>query len=129
MSGFKSVFAKVPKHSRFHYEARYSKEEKGLENRKKTITLEKGSFYKHSKTLSKFREPSIAHYEHNTSSRKNAKYMVTILMMACIFIFFNIGSQFRMLGFVININAFAGIVSLFLLLILLVVFLRLNNKA
>ena len=63
----------MPKHSTFHYEARYSKEEKGLENRKKTLKLEKGSFYKHSKTLSKFREPSIAHYNHNTNSRKNAK--------------------------------------------------------
>lgn len=129
MSGFKSVFAKVPKHSRFHYEARYAKEEKGLEHRKKILKIEKGSFYKHSKTLSKFRDPSIAHYNHNTNARKNAKYMVSILMMACVFVFFNIGSKFNIAGFILSINAVAGIVSLFLLLILLVVFLRLNNKA
>lgn len=129
MAGFKSIFSKVPQHSKFHYESRYAKEEKGLENRKKKITLERGSFYKHSKTLSKFRDPSIAHYQHNTKSRKNAKYMITILMMACVFVFFNIGSQFRLLGFVMNINAVSGIFALVLLLILLVVFLRLNNKA
>lgn len=129
MAGFKSIFSRVPQHSKFHYESRYTKEEKGLENRKRKIRLERGSFYKHSKTLSKFREPSIAHYKHNTKSRKNAKYLMTILMMACIFVFFNMGSQFRFLGFVMNINAVAGIFALLLLLILLVVFLRLNNKA
>ena len=35
----------MPKHSRFNYESRYSKEEKGLENRKKSITLEKGASF------------------------------------------------------------------------------------
>lgn len=129
MAGFKSIFSKVPQHSKFHYEARYSKEEKGLENRKKKITFERGSFFKHSKTLSKFREPSIAHYKHNTISRKNTKYIVTVLMMACVFVFFNIGSKFRMLGLTISINAATGFFALLLLLILLVVFLRINNKA
>ena len=55
MAGFKSVFSRVPKHSKFHYESRYGKEEKGLENRKKSIKLEKGAFFKHSKTFSKFK--------------------------------------------------------------------------
>lgn len=129
MAGFKSIFSKVPTHSKFHYESRYSKEEKGIDNRRKKITLERGSFYKHSKTLSKFRDPSIAHYKHNTQSRKNSKYLLTILMMACVFVFFNIGSQFKFFGFVMSINPVTGIFALVLLLILLVVFLRLNNKA
>lgn len=129
MAGFKSIFSKVPQHSKFHYESRYAKEEKGLENRKKQIKLERGSFFKHAKTFSKFREPSIAHYKHNTVSRKNTKYITTVLMMACVFVFFNIGSKFKILGFIININAAAGFFALILLLILLVVFLRINNKA
>lgn len=129
MAGFKSIFSKIPTHSKFHYESRYAKEEKGLENRKKKITLERGSFYKHSKTLSKFRDPSITHYQHNTKSRKNAKYVISLLMMACVFVFFNIGNKFAFFGRVVNINPVSGIFAMVLLLILLVVFLRLNNKA
>lgn len=129
MAGFKSIFSRVPKHNKFHYESRYGKEEKGLEARKKKIKLEKGAFFKHSKTLSKFREPSITHYNHNTVSRKRSKYIVLLLMMACVFVFFNIGSKFKFLGFVMNINIIAGIFALLLLLVLLIVFLRLNNKA
>ena len=129
MAAFKSIFSRIPKHSKFHYETRYAKEEKGLENRKSKLILEKGAFFKHSKTLSKFRNPSISHYNHNTKSRKRSKYVILLLMMACVYVFYHIGSKIKILGFVLNINAIAGIFALLLLLVLLIIFLRLNNKS
>lgn len=129
MSGLKSGFSRVPKHSRFNYESRYGKEEKGLENRKKSITLEKGAFYKNSKTFSKLREPSITHYKHNTKARKKALYLSSISMMTCVFLFFNIGSKYVILGRAFTISPAAGIFALLFLLILLIFFIRLNNKS
>lgn len=117
MSLFKSAFSRVPKHSKFHYQPRYVKEKKGLEKRKREIKLEKGSFFKHSKTLSKFREPSISHYKHNSKSRKNAKYIVSIAMMGCIIGYYNFSDRY------------AGMIALAGLFILLIVFIRLNNKS
>ena len=116
MSILKSAFSRVPKHSKFNYEARYAKEEKGLDNRKNKLKLEKGAFFKHSKTFSKFRDPSITHYKHNTTSRKRAKYILSLAMMACIYVFYMKGG-------------YAGIFSILLFLILLIVFIRLNNKS
>jgi uncharacterized membrane protein len=116
MSILSSKFSRVPKHSVFNYEARYAKEEKGLENRKTKIQLEKGSFYKNSKTLSKFRNPSIAHYEHNTTGRKIAKYALTLAMMTSIYVFYVKGGL-------------AGLFALGFLLLFLIIFIRLNNKA
>ena len=128
MSGFKTGFSRVPKHSRFNYESRYAKEEKGIENRRKSITLEKGAFYKNSKTLSKFRDPSISHYKQNTRSRKRSLYLSSLAMMTCVFLFFNIGSKYVILGRAFTISPAAGIFALLFLLILLIFFIRLNNK-
>lgn len=105
-----------PKNNKFNYEPRYQKKENSLENRKTDIKLEKGSFFKHSKTLSKFRGDSITHYNHNTQSRKYAKYILSILMIGCIYVFYEHGG-------------YPGIVAIGILLLLLVVFIRLNNKA
>lgn len=116
MSGLKSGFSRVPKHSRFNYESRYGKEEKGLENRKKTIQIEKGALYSNSQSFSKLREPSISHYKHNTRHRKYMKYTLTLLMLGCILTYYNYGG-------------YPGILALLFLLILLIVFIRLNNKS
>lgn len=105
-----------PKNNKFNYEPRYQKKENSLENRKSNIRLEKGSFFKHSKTLSKFRGDSITHYNHNTKSRKYAKYILSIAMMGCVYVFFNNGG-------------FPGLIAIGFLFLLLVVFLRINNKA
>ncbi|MFT4644245.1 MAG: hypothetical protein ACI8ZX_000646 [Planctomycetota bacterium] len=105
-----------PKNNKFNYEPRYQKKENRLENRKTNIKLEKGSFFKHAKTLSKFRGDSLTHYNHNTTSRKNAKYILSILMIGCIYVFFDTGG-------------YPGIAAIGILLILLIVFIRLNNKA
>jgi len=107
-------FSKTTKHNKFNYVPRYTKEET-LEERKSGIKLERGSFYKHSKTLAQFKNPSISHYKHNTKARKNAKYIITVIMMASVYIFFNYGG-------------IAGLFALAGLLISLIAFIRLNNR-
>ncbi len=114
MGFFNSLYR--PKTSSFLYIPRYQKKKKGLENRKSSFKLEKGSFYKHSKTFSQFKGPSLTHYKHNTKKRKYAKYIVSLSMMACI-------SYFYLKG------GYAGLVALGGFLILLIVFLSLNNKS
>jgi len=115
MASFLKPLVRSSKNNKFHYEPRYSKE-KTLEDRKNNIKLERGSFYKHSKTLSKFKEPSISHYKHNTKARKNAKYIITLAMMACVYVFYNYGGS-------------AGYFALAGLLISLVAFISLNNRS
>ena len=116
MANFLKPLARIPNHSKFNYVPRYQKKVNRLEERKSEIKLERGSFYKHSKTFSNLRGPSITHYKHNTQSRKNAKYIVLLSMMACVYSIFVLGGK-------VGLFAISG------LFILLIVFLRLNNKS
>jgi len=106
--------ARTPKNNKFNYEPRYSKKTT-LKDRKNNIKIERGMFYRHSKTLSKFKEPSISHYKHNTKARKNTKYILTLLMMASVYVVYNYGG-------------IAGYFAMAGLLISLIVFIRLNNR-
>ena len=116
MANFLKPLARVPNHSKFSYEPRYiKKKETNLEVRQNSIKLEKGSFYKHAKTFSKLKGDSITHYNHNTKSRKHSKYIVSLAMMACVSVYYLKGGT-------------AGLFALAGLLILLVIFIRLNNK-
>lgn len=115
MSSILKPLMRGPKNNKFNYEPRYQKKTNSLENRKSTVKLEKGSFYKHSKTLSKFKGESLTHYQHNTKSRKYSKYIISLSMMACIYVYYTKGGT-------------AGLFAIGALLILLVVFIRLNNK-
>ena len=115
MSSILKPLMRGPKNSKFHYEPRYQKKVNSFKNRQSNIKLEKGSFFKHSKTLSKFRGDSLTHYNHNTKSRKYSKYIISILMIGCVYVFYNNGG-------------YPGMLAIAFLLLLLVVFIRLNNK-
>lgn len=116
MKLFTSKFARLPKHSTFTYEPRYaSEEEKPLEER---IQFKKGALIERSNTLAKHRAPIFSHREKLSNTKKWSMLML-------------IGGQFAVAYYLFN-NMSRGwshlVFPLIFLLILLVLFIRENNR-
>jgi hypothetical protein len=116
MKIFSSKFARLPKHQTFSYEPRYAREEeKPLEER---IKFQKGALLQRSNTLAKHRTPIFSHKEKLSVSRKwNLLLLMGGQMAVAYYLFKNMD---RGWGFIIF--------PLVFLLILLVLFIRVNNQ-
>jgi hypothetical protein len=116
MKIFTSKFAKIPKHSTFSYEPRYVQEtEKPIEQR---IQFRKGILLERSNTLAKHRSPIFSHKEKLSTSRKWSMLMLIGGQFASAYYWFkNMDRGWAHLVF-----------PLIFLLVLLILFIRENNR-
>jgi hypothetical protein len=116
MKIFSSRFARLPKHQTFSYEPRYSnEEEKPLDER---IKFEKGALIQRSNTLAKHRAPIFSHKEKLSAPRKwNLLFLMAAQMGVATYLFKNMERGWAHIIF-----------PLIMLLVLLILFIRVNNQ-